>query len=247
MIKIKCIILPTDFSDCAAVAIRYACQLAERFQAELHLLHVVEDVSSRLPDFVMGLSIPAFRENFSDRRDQLEADAIARLGQLLPEGVFAGPRLVAATRFGTSFVEIIRYAREHRADLIVMATHGRTGLSHALIGSVAENVLRKSACPVLSVRPDSHGFISMPNETQTVERSGNPKTVIRHAIESLYGPCPVNDFLAADSWARHIDWERIKSHIDASPKNFDWSDLDDAEAAILDVRHKMLRDAGSRN
>lgn len=246
MIKIKCIILPTDFSDCSAIAIRYACELAERFQAELHLLHVVEDVSARLPDFVMGLSIPAFRENFSDRRDRLEADALSRLGKLLPEDLSSGSRLVAATRFGTPFVEIIRYAREHRADLIVMATHGRSGLSHALIGSVAENVIRKSPRPVLSVRPDSHGFMSMPNETQTAVRSGNPKTVIRNAIESLYGPCPVNDFLAADSWARHIDWERVKKHIDVSNRKFDWTDFDNAEEAINNSRHKMLHDAGLR-
>jgi nucleotide-binding universal stress UspA family protein len=60
---------------------------------------------------------------------------------------------------GTPFVEIVRYAREQNVDLIVMGTHGRTGLEHALIGSVTEKVVRKAPCPVLTVRPEGHQFV----------------------------------------------------------------------------------------
>ena len=62
-------------------------------------------------------------------------------------------------RTGTPFVEIVRHAKENDVDLIVMGTHGRTGLVHALIGSVAEKVVRKAPCPVLTVRPEGHQFI----------------------------------------------------------------------------------------
>ena len=68
----------------------------------------------------------------------------------------AGSALAAE---GTPFLEIIRYAREHEIDLIVMGTHGRSGLGHVLIGSVAERVVRKSPCPVLTIRPGGHEFV----------------------------------------------------------------------------------------
>ena len=67
--------------------------------------------------------------------------------------------VVRATRQGPPFLEILRYAKEVNADLIVMGTHGRSGLVHMLIGSVAEKVVRKAPCPVLTVRPDQHEFV----------------------------------------------------------------------------------------
>ena len=67
-------------------------------------------------------------------------------------------KVIRSTRTGPPFVEIIRYAKEHDVDLLIMGTHGRGGLAHMLLGSVAEKVVRKSPCPVLTVRPDQHQF-----------------------------------------------------------------------------------------
>lgn len=251
MIDLKCIILPTDFSECAAEAVRYACALTDRFHAELHVLHVIRDVSSQLPDFGMGLSIPALRESFGARHDQLEKAALEKLARVLPAGWEQGKRVVLATRFGNPFVEVIRYARQHHAGLIVMGTHGRSALPHALIGSVAEKVVRKAPCPVLSVRPAAQAFAPPVVDEAKAERRHNPKTVIRHAIVELYGPCPVNDFEAANAWASGIDWEHVKSAVDRDHPGFPWkhderSEHEAAELMIFDVRHDMLREAGRK-
>lgn len=251
MIGLKCIVLPTDFSDSAAEAARYACELADRFGAELHVLYVIHDISSHLPDFGMGLSIPSLRESFSERKDHMEEAAIARLAEVLPQGWEHGKRVVLGTRFGTPFVEIVRYAKEHRADLIVMGTHGRSALAHAMLGSVAEKVVRKAPCPVLTVRAKTHAFVHPIGEAQEAEQPQNPKAAIRHIIEELYGPCPVNDFLAANAWAERIDWEDVKANVDRRYAEFPWKkhDLAEREAAmsiITDVRHDLLSDAGHK-
>lgn len=153
MIKLERILFATDFSPHADEARHYACEFVERFGAELHLLHVVPDLSVQVPDFGMGLAFPSFTDNLSEQRDQAEQHAISMLSRQLEPAWQQNQRVILATRFGPPFVEIVRYAREHFVDLIVMATHGRTGLSHVLIGSVAERVVRKADCPVLTVRP----------------------------------------------------------------------------------------------
>ncbi|MFQ5733277.1 MAG: universal stress protein [Planctomycetaceae bacterium] len=251
MMSLKSILFPTDFSENSAEAARYACELVDRFRAELHVLHVIHDVSSALPDFGMGLAMPALRENLGDRKDRLEADAIGRLTKVLPAGWERGKRVVLATRFGAPFVEIIRYAREHNCDLIVLGTHGRTGLPHALLGSVAEKVIRKSPCPVLSVRPPQHAFVPPTESQPAASRPANSKTAVRHAIEELYGVCPSGDFPTANAWAHGIDWERVKTAVEREHADFEWKsghpgERDPAEAMIADVRHSMLHAAGHR-
>ncbi len=252
MVPSKCIILPTDFSDGASEAVRYACALTEQFHAELHVLHVIQDIASQLPDFWMGLSIPALRESFSDQKDRLEAAAIKELAKVLPDGWEHGKKVVLATRFGHPALEIIRYARQHHADLIVMGTHGRSALRHLLMGSIAEQVVRKAHCGVLTVPPAGHAFVH-PIETAPEElHVHHPKAIIRHNIEELYGQCPMNDFPAANAWAHSIDWERVKAVIDRTHPDFPWKkrDLPETEAAemmITNVRHEMLHDAGSRS
>lgn len=147
MIRLERILVPTDFSECSERARSYACELADRFSAEIHLLHVVPPMS--FPGYVDP--IPA---HFS----QLEQGAKEELEQWQEPALEKATRVVRAVNVGTPFVDIVRYARDHDIDLVIIGTHGRSGLSHALLGSVAEKVVRKAPCPVLTVRPEGHQF-----------------------------------------------------------------------------------------
>lgn len=152
-IQLQRILLPTDFSNCSAAATKYACELATRFDAELHLLHTLESHLASVPDFGMGLALP---------RSVTESTAAAEksLAGVLDPKWSAGRKVIHAVVEGSPKTEIVRYAHKENIDLIVLATHGRTGLSHMLMGSVAESVVRTSPCPVLTVRPDGHQFVT---------------------------------------------------------------------------------------
>lgn len=152
-IRIKKVLLPCDFSDCAAAATPYACEIAAKFDAELHLLHILETHISGTPQFVMGLALPRFVH-------ESKAAAEKSLAELLQPSWCVGRDVVYAARDGVPKSEIVGYAHDHQIDLIVLATHGRTGLSHIVMGSVAESVVRTAPCPVLTVRPESHLFIT---------------------------------------------------------------------------------------
>jgi nucleotide-binding universal stress UspA family protein len=152
MIKLQRILHPTDFSAYSAEAVAYARAFAERFDAELHLLHVLELHLSSTPTFGAGLALPSQIHESRKAADK-------ELTRVLDVESQQGKRIVRATAEGAPFLEIIRYAKENGIDLIVMGTHGRSGLSHVLMGSVAERVVRKSPCPVLTVRPGGHEFV----------------------------------------------------------------------------------------
>lgn len=150
MIQLQRILLATDFSENSRVAEEYACELARRFGAELHLLSVVQEPVLTAPE--LG-TLPLV--NIEELRQSAE-QGLARLPHSsLPPSI----RVVRATQLGSPFVEIVRYAREQAIDLIVLGTHGRTGLLHVFMGSVAENVVRKAGCPVLTVRPAGRQFV----------------------------------------------------------------------------------------
>jgi nucleotide-binding universal stress UspA family protein len=151
-IRIQRVLLPTDFSPCAAAATAYACEMATKFDAELHLLHTLETHLTTTPDFFMGLALP--RHVHESR----EAAAKALAGVLDPQWS-AGRTVVQVVVEGSPKAEIVRYARQHAIDLIVLATHGRTGFAHVIMGSVAEAVVRSAPCPVLTVRPEGHQFV----------------------------------------------------------------------------------------
>lgn len=154
MISLKRILLPTDFSENSAVAVNYACALTEQFDSELHLLHVIETWVASVPESAMDLA--TFPMNFLEKREEA---ALAELGDVLDAEWRKDRHTVRATRQGSPFVQIVRYARDNQVDLIVMGTHGHTGVPHMLIGSVAERVVRKAPCPVLTVRPSGHQFV----------------------------------------------------------------------------------------
>lgn len=147
MIRLKHILTPTDFSDYSSVSTEYAVELAKKFNAQLHFLHVLEVHASATPTFGGGLAISSL---IKESREHSETSLAELAGD-------TGAICVSAE--GQPFMEILRYANEKEIDLIVMGTHGRTGLDHVLLGSVAERIVRKSACPVLTIRHPKHRFV----------------------------------------------------------------------------------------
>jgi nucleotide-binding universal stress UspA family protein len=139
MLPIQTILHPTDFSEHSSYAFRLACSLARDYGARLVALHVAEP-----PTVVSGEGMLMFPPNFDlellrKQLQQLESES--------PE-VQMEPRLVQ----GYAAEEILRAAAETKCDLIMMGTHGRTGMGRLLMGSVAEQIVRKAPCPVLTVK-----------------------------------------------------------------------------------------------
>ncbi len=139
MLPIKPVLNPTDFSESSDAAFRLGCSLARDYGARLLVLHVAE-----LPTAVYGegVMLPPPVESWQAAREKLD--------RMLPRGhnLLVEHRMVE----GEAAREILRVARESDSDVIVMGTHGRTGLGRVLMGSVAEQVLRKAHCPVVTVR-----------------------------------------------------------------------------------------------
>jgi nucleotide-binding universal stress UspA family protein len=151
-IKIAKILCPVDFSPSSDHALEYACAFAEAYQAELKLIHVFEASVSPYSYSELELPNPELMQN-------LQEDFRQRLENLAGRARERCPQVYHEMLFGKPFTEIIAAAREWHADVIVMGTHGRTGIEHLLIGSVAEKVVRKSPCPVLTVRHPEHDFV----------------------------------------------------------------------------------------
>lgn len=151
-VKIKTILCPTDFSDFSLYALDYAVSFAEQFKAKLLLMHVVD----------LFLHDPAYFAPYVPDRSIFagyEKSAHARLKELVAKRVPKGMAAEILLKEGRAFVEIVRAAREREVDMIVIATHGRAGLSHAMFGSTAEKVVRKAPCPVLSIKHPEHEFV----------------------------------------------------------------------------------------
>ena len=153
MIDLRRILLPTDFSKHSQNALNYAVAFAEKFGAELHLLHVVQDLALFIPEAV-SVAPPV-----GPPTSQLAAAAQAALDRLVRDNDLRRFKVHLEVREGTPFYEIIQAAREKAIDLIIMGTHGHSGLAHVLLGSVTEKVVRKAPCPVLTVRHPEHEFV----------------------------------------------------------------------------------------
>jgi nucleotide-binding universal stress UspA family protein len=153
MPSIKTILVPTDFSEASETAFQYAKTVAEAFGASLHLVHVMEDLLAH------AWTAEVYVASMPQLREEIEKEAQARLGSMLSVEERLRFKAVTALVAGNPFVEIIRYAKTHNIDLIVIGTHGRGPIAHMLLGSVAEKVVRKSPCPVLTVRAAQHELV----------------------------------------------------------------------------------------
>ena len=141
------ILVPTDFSDDASAALTYALGLALPFGAAVALLHVVED-----PLAAGVWSSELYTAEIAGLQINLVRDAEQRLKEYAAE---QGGPITTEVRTGPAARVILDFAREQAFDLIVMGTHGRTGLAHVVMGSVAERVVRLAPCPVLTLRAET--------------------------------------------------------------------------------------------
>ena len=153
MIALKRILVPADFSKPCEVAVNYAKALADAFHESLHVLHVIQD------PFVHGFSPGPYVAAPPGYREELEKLAQDQLRGLLTDSERSRFSAILVKKWGSPFLEIIRYAKSENVDLIVMGTHGRGPVAHMLLGSVAEKVVRKAPCPVLTVRHPEHEFV----------------------------------------------------------------------------------------
>lgn len=150
-LRLKKILVPVDFSEFSGKALKYAVRFAEQFQATLILVHVVEPV--HYPESII---IPPAMETTNQDRLKLARTTLAEFAK---QQVPAGLESECIARLGQPYSELTAVARDCEADLIVIATHGHTGLKHLLLGSTAERVVRLAPCPVLTVRAHEHEFV----------------------------------------------------------------------------------------
>jgi nucleotide-binding universal stress UspA family protein len=154
MLNLKTILHPTNFSDRSQHALRLACELAEDYDAHLIVLHVANVPTA---GFVEGVVIADPEEWNRIGREQLDRLELPHMSAPVDRWLEQGEPVAV----------ILDVAQEAEADLIVMGTHGRTGVGRLLIGSVAEQVLRKAACPVLTVKTPSSRAASRSQRTAT--------------------------------------------------------------------------------
>jgi len=150
MISLKKILCPIDHSDCSKEALKYAVSFAMKDEAKLFLLHVID-----IRSFNEGLETISMQIPDEKTLEQLKT----KLLDCIPEEIRNDMSVEAIVVQGIPFAEIISTAREKEIDMIVIGSHGRTGISHMMLGSVSEKVVRKAPCPVLTVRQPDHEFI----------------------------------------------------------------------------------------
>jgi nucleotide-binding universal stress UspA family protein len=146
--KIETLLLPTDFSECAEHALPYAAWLAHLTGARVICLHVIEPV---VP--VTGYTGLIESAPLTDLSEQLEESAARELPKIAEREEFAGLETEEMIVHGEAATEIVRVAKERQVDMIVISSHGRTGLGRIIFGSTAESVARHAPCPVLIVKP----------------------------------------------------------------------------------------------
>jgi len=152
VIKLKKVLVPTDFSDSARHAFSYGVSFAREYKAELVLLHVVENLT-------VGYASDLFPVPMAEVFQEISGYAKTELAKLAEEAKQKGVAVSDVVAQGKPSAEIIRYAAENGVDMIVLGTHGKGMLDQALFGSTTERVVRRSPCPVLTVRMAGHEFV----------------------------------------------------------------------------------------
>ena len=149
------ILAPTDFSEDSKLALSYAVTLAQKFSSEIIVVHVDQPLAPvMVSELNPGLDVSTMNRIAEEGRLLALKELDGTTARLRESGVKARGLM----RVGAPFLEIIHAAQGEVADLIVMGTHGRTGLAHVLMGSVAERVVNKAPCPVLTVRHPDRKF-----------------------------------------------------------------------------------------
>jgi nucleotide-binding universal stress UspA family protein len=175
MIEVKKILLPTDFSACANQALDHAGYLADRYGAELHMLHAIvlhdDDPFNAAAHFT---DVEEIQQRLQDLA-RIEMKAVIRERDAIPHDV------VMRQRRGISVADtILDYSGEEDIDLIVMGTHGRRGLGHLFLGSAAERVVRLARCPVLTFRQ-----LEIPRAIKSLDRILVPVDYSEHARQAI--------------------------------------------------------------
>jgi universal stress protein A len=159
MVVIKHVLVATDFSHVAEKALRYGREFATRFGATLHIINIVDDVAARL----IG-SIGLTYDPTGLQQDVCDAERV-KLEALVSDRDRLDLHAVLTQKISTAPASaIVAHAAKERIDVIVMGTHGRGGMAHAVLGSVAERVVRTAPCPVLTVHDRERDFV-LPNAT----------------------------------------------------------------------------------
>ena len=150
MFNIKNILLPTDFSNISLSAASYAADIAKQYNAKIHLLYVLE----KTPPVLAIRSLDLSEDKIIKSLEEEAKKSLNNTTEKVKKN-FGGENLTieSVLRKGLDYVEINKYSEEKNIDLIVIATHGRTGLLHTLLGSVAEKVIRFAKRPVLVITP----------------------------------------------------------------------------------------------
>lgn len=154
------ILVPVDFSDTSQKALEYAVAFAVQFRAKLILLHVIQPLAFPVE---FGY-VPAELADFGETATKAASKKLQALCREYPQQLGGEQAVERVVRRGTPWHEIATTAKECAADLIIIATHGHTGLKHVLLGSTTERVVRHAPCPVLVVREREHDFV--PPSTQ---------------------------------------------------------------------------------
>jgi nucleotide-binding universal stress UspA family protein len=149
--NIRKVLVPIDFSDYSKSALKYAVNFAKSFNAEMILIYVVEPIIYP-SDFSMGqIAIPTINMEMDKR-------AAEELEKLAKKEISKDLQVKTLVKTGKPFIEIIETASEEDIDIIIISTHGHSGVEHILFGSTAEKVVRKAPCPVLTLREPVKGF-----------------------------------------------------------------------------------------
>ena len=156
MIRIKRILVPVDFSESSAKALRYGQEIARDRGAGLHVLHVI---NQRIIDAIQDMSAKGYKGEFMEVFKKVMAERREELDRFVARTMTEGIEVMFEVLRGKPADEVIKYARQEKIDLIILGTTGRSALELALVGSVARNVANHAPCPVLLVRPLEHDFI----------------------------------------------------------------------------------------
>ena len=151
-IALRKILVPIDFSDYSKKALHYAIPFARQFNASIYLLYVVEPTIYPA-DFSFGqIGMPNVENELRTKGEQ-------ELQELITNEIKGAVPAQASVKVGLPFVEVVSFAKDENIELIIVATHGHTGVEHVLFGSTAEKIVRKAPCPVLVVRSDERDFV----------------------------------------------------------------------------------------